>query len=346
MTTNFGPRERAARINAARSLVLDHLERLDAATPGKETTDACRAAFSSEHLYLGVHPFNTLRGPERLAEVLWSPFHSARSGTPCQRRLDIVIAGHQACDIREPIWVVAMGHCLWHFDRSWLGIPPTGKVSFLRFASAFRVESTEIVETVEFLDILGVLDQAGVNGYSGYQTAAQFLTPGPRTHDGILSGTRDPTEGRRTMDLTKAMLDDLVANGMQSPVAHLKRFWHPDMNWFGPTGIGSCLGFKSYRRGHTGPFEERLEFVQDFDTVCRIAEGDYAAFFWRPCLSMRSTGGFLGLPPLDRPAEMRVVDLYRRQGDRLAENWIFIDMLHFLNMQGVDVLSGIQERET
>jgi hypothetical protein len=27
-----------------------------------------------------------------------------------------------------------------------------------------------------------------------------------------------------------------------------------------------------------------------------------------------------------------------REVDKLAENWIFIDMLHFLNMQGLDVL--------
>ncbi len=26
-----------------------------------------------------------------------------------------------------------------------------------------------------------------------------------------------------------------------------------------------------------------------------------------------------------------------REGDKLAENWICIDMLHFLNMQGLDV---------
>lgn len=31
-------------------------------------------------------------------------------------------------------------------------------------------------------------------------------------------------------------------------------------------------------------------------------------------------------------------------GDRLAENWIFIDMLHFLNMQGFDVLRRMKKR--
>ena len=39
---------------------------------------------------------------------------------------------------------------------------------------------------------------------------------------------------------------------------------------------------------------------------------------------------------------MRVVDMYRRDGDKLAENWIFIDILHFLAMQGNDVLGRMR----
>ena len=337
------PEDSAARIDAARSVVLGHFDRCDASAPGDELAAACRTALSADHVYRGVHPFNTLTGATQPADAVWTPFlRSARSGTPIQRRLDIVFAGHDAFEEAEPVWVVVMGHLLWLFDRSWLGIAPTGKIAFLRFASAYRVEADRIAETVEFLDILGVLDQAGLNPFAAGQTAAQFLTPGPRTHDGVLTGCRNPEEGRRTMVLTKSMLDDLVANGVRSPIDHLERFWHPDMNWFGPTGIGSCMGFESYRRGHTGPFEERLEFIEDHEAVCRVAEGNYSAFFWRPCLNMRSTGGFLDLPPLDIPAEMRVVDLYRRQGGLLAENWIFIDMLHFLRMQGNDVLAGLQ----
>ena len=46
--------------------------------------------------------------------------------------------------------------------------------------------------------------------------------------------------------------------------------------------------------------------------------------------------------PAGAPAEMRVVDLYRRDGDKLAENWIFIDILHFLAMQGNDVLERMR----
>ena len=47
------------------------------------------------------------------------------------------------------------------------------------------------------------------------------------------------------------------------------------------------------------------------------------------------------MPPYQGYAEMRVVDIYRRDGDKLAENWVFIDLLHFLNMQGHDILAEI-----
>ena len=50
----------------------------------------------------------------------------------------------------------------------------------------------------------------------------------------------------------------------------------------------------------------------------------------------------MGIPANEARADMRVVDIYRRSGDKLAENWIFIDMLHFMKMQGVDVLADLQ----
>ena len=77
-----------------------------------------------------------------------------------------------------------------------------------------------------------------------------------------------------------------------------------------------------------------------YRTARRIAaaEAAYSAVMWWPCLRMRNTGCYMGVPANDAVAEMRVIDLYRRDGEKLAENWIFIDMLHFLAQQGVDLL--------
>ena len=40
----------------------------------------------------------------------------------------------------------------------------------------------------------------------------------------------------------------------------------------------------------------------------------------------------------DKVGEMRVVGLYRREKDKFAENWIFINHLHFLKGLGIDLL--------
>ncbi len=42
-------------------------------------------------------------------------------------------------------------------------------------------------------------------------------------------------------------------------------------------------------------------------------------------------------------ASMRIVDIYRRAGDKLAENWVFIDLLHYLFEHGLDVLERMRQ---
>ena len=69
-----------------------------------------------------------------------------------------------------------------------------------------------------------------------------------------------------------------------------------------------------------------------------IAEGRFGGLVGWPNLTLKHDGGFMGMPATDREGDMRVIDMYRREGTKLTENWIFIDLLHFWNMQGLDVL--------
>ncbi len=49
----------------------------------------------------------------------------------------------------------------------------------------------------------------------------------------------------------------------------------------------------------------------------------------------------MGMPASEVPGDMRVIDMYRRVGEKLTENWIFIDLLHFWKMQGLDILGRL-----
>ncbi|MEL7087069.1 MAG: nuclear transport factor 2 family protein [Planctomycetota bacterium] len=324
-------------LQSAKALVDGFHAARDTAAPGGETTAACQFHLSPDHAYRGMRPFYDLTGPEALADTLWSPLKSAMSAM--QRRPDIFFASHADLDPSAGVWVVEMGNYLCDFNADWLGIPATGKTTYLPYATMNRVEGRAIIETVEFLDVLAVLTQAGRNPLAKHQTGGMMMSPGPKSHDGLLRDAQPQAVTKDTYDLTNAMLTDLALS-YTSPGDHLVRFWNADMNWFGPTGIGASLSIPGYQRGHTLPFEEKQDVVKIHDWELALAEGNFSAFMWWPCLTLRNTGDYLGAPANDTPAEMRVVDLYRRDGDKLAENWIFIDILHFLAEQGVDLLAN------
>lgn len=294
-----------------------------------------------DYYWRGMHPFYEQTSAAAVAETFWGPFRAAF--TSVQRRPDVFMAGLNEIDGFESEWVCSMGHLMGLFDRDWLSIPPTGKMAFLRYVEFHRVAEGKIQETALFCDIVSVMLQAGLQPLPT-PTGAFFITPGPRTHDGLMVGAQNPDEGEKTLALINEMIQDLgAAKNMRSDEDELARTWHRDMIWFGPAGIGATYTIERYEAQHQGPFSRGLSDIKGHGHVCRFAEGHYGGFFGWSNLSMKPSGGFLGLPSSDKRTEMRVVDIYRREGDKLAENWIFIDLLHFLSVQGLDVLGRLRE---
>ncbi|MBX2885857.1 MAG: ester cyclase [Granulosicoccus sp.] len=291
----------------------------------------------------GMHPFYEQFGADAVCEQFWQPLRAAFGSL--QRRVDVFMAGNNDVDDGATQWVCNMGHFLGLHDDDWLGIPATGKVCFLRYAEFHRVEQEGIAETAFFCDLIHVMQQAGVNPLPP-QTGAEIIHPGPRTHDGLLYDTCDTAEGAKTMALVNRMVDDLTALNVSGndrcPPELLAQTWHDDMAWYGPAGIGATYTIPRYQQQHQYPFRENLKDKVFNGHVARFAEGHYAGFFGWANLTNTATGGFMGLPGSQQPAEMRVVDIYRRDGDKLAENWVFIDLLHYLSMQGLDILQRLK----
>lgn len=325
-------------LQSAKAVVRNLNAALDRATPEQVVT-ALKAYVTPDYRWRGMHPFDELAGASAVAASFWSPLKSAL--VPLQRRPDIFLAGYNSLEQDNTIWVVEMGHWMGLWDSAWIGIAPSHKIAFLRYAEFHCVEDDKITETACYVDLLNLVAQKDQHKLRT-GTGVTVLTPGPLTHNGLLYDPQIENEGRTTVDLITAMINDLRANAVHSPDAHLTQFWTPDMCWFGPGGIGASAFFDGYRRGHAGPFEQGLEYVRHTEHVCRIGEGNFGGFFGYPSLTVRSTGGFMGLPPSDTPADMRIVDLYRRDKDKLAENWIFIDLPHFFSMQGINLLNQLK----
>ncbi len=327
---------------AEKQVVIDYYAQLDGAAP-EDVAAVVDRFVAADYLWRGYHPFNELESGAQVAQTFWRPLRTAL--TSLQRRMDIFLAGHNDLAGHEGVWVVSMGHLMGLFDRPWLGIPPTRRITMLRYCEFNKVEGGKITETAMFFDIPHLMMQAGLRPFPP-QTAAQLVQPGPMTHDGLLYDAQDPAEGRKTLAAIEYMISDIKTwtGGREEPlVDELRRSWNEDMIWWGPTGIGATYTIERYAEQHSGPFRAGFRDRIFNGHLCRIAEGNFGGFFGWPNLTLTPAGGFMGMPATGRPGDMRVIDMYRRDGDKLTENWIFIDLLHFWNMQGVDILARTLE---
>ena len=310
-----------------------------AAAPREGAAEALSRHVAPDWHWRGMHPFGELRGPEAVAEAFWTPLKTAF--TALQRRPDIFLAGPNGMDDGASSWVMSMGHLMGLFDRPWLGIRPTGRIAMLRYAEFDRVEDGRVTESALFCDIPAVMIQAGQNPFPP-QTGAHLVQPGPMTHDGLLWDPQDPAEGEATLALIVRMLTG-ANRGYHHPeeARLLAEVWHDDMIWWGPAGIGATCTIPGYMRQHTAPFDDAFAHGGDghHPDICHVGEGRYGAIFGYANMIVRNAGGYLGMTAAPRSTDLRVCDVYRRAGGKLAENWVFIDMLHYLHQQGLDVLA-------
>jgi predicted ester cyclase len=323
-------------IQVAKSVVRDFYSHLDSADP--ETLDSVMQAHTSKnYLWRGYHPFHEQTSASQVSRLFWQPLrHSLKH---LQRRQDVFMAGLNEMDNFSSVWVVSMGHLMGLFDEPWLGIKPTGKMAMLRYCEFNKVENGKIAETAMFFDVPHLMVQAGLQPFPP-QAAAQLVQPGPMTHTGLMFDAQEPAQGEKTLASINHMMNAL--GDWQNELSledELRLSWNEDMIWWGPTGIGAAYTIPRYAQQHSGPFRAGFKDRAFNGHVCRMAEGEFGGFFGWPNLTLEPTGGFMGMPATGKSGDMRIIDIYRRGGEKLSENWVFIDFLHFWNQQGVDILA-------
>lgn len=327
--------------SAAKEVVLAYFRDMEASSPEEVERVLVRYMTPTVN-WKGVYPFREQEGTQAVARVFWQPL--LKAVRHLQRRQDIFIAGTN--EVGGEQWVMSMGHFMGLFDHEWLGFRPTGKIINLRYAEFNCVEDGKITRSGLFIDLIGFMQQVGIDPLPP-QTGAFYVYPGPRTHDGLQFEDAPEAEGVKTLALVNRMVADLTAlnqsGAMGCPPEVLEKTWSKDMIWYGPAGIGASYTIPRYQKQHQLPFRMNLRDKTFNGHVCRFAEGDYACFFGWPNLSNTPIGGFLGLPGGQVRADMQVVDVYRREGDKLTENWVFIDIPWWLKQQGLDVIERTRE---
>ena len=146
----------------------------------------------------------------------------------------------------DEIWVATTGNAVGTFSQPWLGIPATNRPVTLRFGEFYRVVDRQIVEMRCLFDIVAVAAQAGIELFPPIPRPQ--IPPGPTLANGLSIEPQDAAESRYTLQLVEDMLggcnrldgSDLASMGMAA-------YWHDDMAWYGPAGVGAALGFDEFQ---------------------------------------------------------------------------------------------------
>ncbi|MCY3718628.1 MAG: ester cyclase [Anaerolineaceae bacterium] len=278
------------------------------------------------------HPVNELRGLDAFARDFIAPL--CRAFPDLQRRPYISIAGEH----RGSTWVATTGDFMGSLMKEWLDIPPCGHSVHIRFGEFCRVEGGRVRDIMLLLDLVSLLRQGGRQPLPPESGDTSWI-PGPRAGDGLRQSGADPANSARSLELVLAMIDGLNDyDGKTLASMGMTRFWTEDMRWYGPAGIGSTVALAGFEGHHQIPFLRAFpDRVGGTEDTVWIAEGPFVACAGFPVLHMRHLGPYLGHPATGRPVTMRGIDWWRRDGDRLAENWVFVDLPHFFDQLDVDL---------
>ena len=289
-----------------------------------------------------AHPVNTLKGRTAILEGLYLPLHSAFSFR--QRRDEILLAGSSRTG--SGTWIAAMGHYVGNFVQPFLGIAPSGHLAFLRYGEFYRIADGRITEARILVDLVDLMRQAG-HAALPLELGTEMLFPSPATHDGVMLESGDSERGERSAALVEAMLADLGGydpETFDSPnQTGTDGYWHQDMLWYGPAGIGSSLSWNGFKQDHRIPFIRAFPDRVGGNHYARFGDGNYVASGGWPSLTATHRHAYLGVAPTDKKIGMRVMDFWRcAQGPdgrgKIMENWVLIDMIDLFLQMGVDLL--------
>ena len=319
--------------------------------------DVIRDAVHDDVDWNGSAPIDQIVGAEGLISDFWLPLlHSF----PDLKRAPYVFMGgiesgetHWAGEVGSE-WVTGCGYLTGTFVNDWLGIPATGKKTNIHFGQFYVLREGKIAESYVQYDILAVMRQAGYQVLPPAPGAEGGKVPGPVAKDGVLLTEQDPLESRKTLQLVEAMgrgLERYVRSRDGGDMSRMEqgKYWHQDMKWFGPSGIGGCFTLEEFEDFHQRPWlhgfgDRGLSHDAGGRHMGFVGEGKYACGgIWDTVFS-RNHGDYAGIPATGRSMTIRDFDWWKREGEYLIENWIPIDMIDLCRQMGVDLMERLRQQ--
>lgn len=282
-----------------------------------------------------AHPVNHLVGPDAVASGFLAPLRAALSHV---ERRDILFIGGTNLLHEQGRWVAAITHYVGNFDAPLFGLNPSGSMVFFRSGEFYRLdENGKIAEARILFDVIDLMYQTRRMPIPSLGDEITF--PAPLTQDGLCPTA--PYEGD-AFDVVARMartLGEYVPGTFYSEGQIGKDgVWTDNMLWYGPGGIGSNYRWSGFVEDHRKPFLISFPDRKGGHHFCRFGDSHYAAMGGWPSIHATFEEDYLGVAATKGPITMRVMDFYRIENARLAENWVFIDLAELFVQAGRDVI--------
>ena len=314
------------------------------ALDGDENGASARQSLTEDCQWHGPDPVNDLTGPDGFAAGFWAPLKA--SFPDLTRQSHVFIGGESNGRVDGSndgrMWVGGTGYLNGTFVNDYLGIGATGGAVKIRWGEFCRVEGEKIVEIYCLLDLIDLIRQAGLQVLPPSR-GVDGLFPPPRAGDGVLHDVQKETVTRHTLAHIRRFIFEGLNSYDQSNLKSMGMadYFHPDVQWYGPGGIGGCRSFKQFEDFHQRhwlhAFPDRQ--VQDLDAL--IAEGAYSGGPGWAGVKAKHTGQYLDVAATNRPIDFNGLDFWKLENDQYVENWVFVDMIHLFRQFGIDLLARL-----
>ncbi len=306
------------------------------------------ACYHANARWWGSHPFNELEGVDAINRN-WGVLR--QSMPDMERRDSIFVIGYNVADTRNQhdiagqLMVASFCHYQGTFRQPLFGIPPTHGVAHLRSCEVHQIVENKITHSYMLLDFLDLMKQAGCWPLVP-SLGSEGVWMAPATMDGVKDEAGDLNAGKTAIDFILRMHGSLHKfDGRNIASMPMDEFWTPHFQYYAASGIGTTRGLDGFRAHHQIPFLVGFPDRKGQGHYIRMGEDNFAVTGGWPSVGGTHLGEWLGLPPTGRFITMRVMDFYRIEDGRIAENWVPIDIIQGLLQMGFDVFGRLKHRQ-
>lgn len=333
---------------ANKHIVWDFWQALENAS-ATEVEEVARMVMAEDVVWHGPDPINDLQGVGSFVSDFWLPL--LHSFPDLKRRTYILCSGKSNgrldgdISLDGKMWVSGTGLLTGTFAQDYLMIPATkGEIS-IRWGEFCRMEQGKIVEVYFLLDLLDLMQQAGFHVLPPSR-GQDGVYPPPHAHDGVMLDAQNEQDSAYSLDHIRRFIYDGLNKYDQSELESMgiANFFHPDVQWYGPGGIGACLSLQEFQGFHQQhwliAFPDRL--CRDLDAL--IAEGSYSGAPGWASVKATHAGQYLDCPATGKKVEFNGLDWWKREGEMFVQNWVFVDMIHLFRQFGIDLFERLAQQ--